>query len=221
MQNLITLLNQDLKLSFKGHGKGLYPVALLILSLMLFTFSLGPDPQQLASLGAALLWALALLMSCQQESALIEQDALDGCLEQHLLMRTSMPLYIASKCITHWAMTGLPIVILTPLLAHLLNLPSSILSILTLTLVLGTPTLSLLAVMGTCLTLGAKNAFILRSLTILPLSIPILIFASGALQAHSASQSTAAHLSLLGASLLIAIVICPVVSIMTIQDHST
>jgi heme exporter protein B len=140
---------------------------------------------------------------------LISGDHQDGTLEQMLLSSASLPGLVGAKILAHWLLSGLPLVLLSPLLALQFDLNSEAIEVLMLTLLLGTPLLSLIGAVGAALTLGVRGADVLLSLLVLPLYMPALVFGTGAVQAQTAGLGATAHLSILAAMLLVAVVLIP------------
>jgi len=154
-------------------------------------------------------WVCALLATMLSLTSLYASDYADGSLEQMLLSGESAVIVAAAKAAAHWTLTGLPLVVCAPLFGLLLGMDSASLAVLTLSLLLGTPTLSLLGSVGAALTLGLRSAGMLIVLLVLPLSIPALIFGTGAVVAVEGGQSAMAHYSILGALLILTALTAP------------
>ena len=173
------------------------------LRLALFPLGVGPEPQTLRQIAPGVIWVCALLAAMLSVSQLYSSDHADGTLEQLLMTGGSTTLIAAARAAAHWTLTGLPLVVAAPLFGLLFDLSATALRVLALTLLLGTPVLSLLGSLGAALTLGLRSASVLVILIVLPLSIPVLIFGSGAVAAVDAGQAAGPHLSLLGALLIV------------------
>ena len=194
---------RDLRLAWRRRVEAALPVAFFIVAASLFPLGVGPEPQTLRQIAPGVIWVCALLASMLSVSQLYASDFADGTLEQLLLTGGSTTLMAAARATAHWTLTGLPLVVAAPLFGLMFDLSSAALRILALTLLLGTPILSLLGSLGAALTLGLRSAGVLVILIVLPLAIPALIFGTGAVAAVDAGQSAGAHLSLLGALLIV------------------
>ena len=177
--------------------------------ITLFPLGIGPEPQLLARIAPGVVWVAALLASLLSLERLFRDDLLDGSLEQLLLLPTPLAITVAGKVCAHWLVTGLPLLLLSPLLALLLSLDFSTWRAVALTLLLGTPTLSFIGAIGAALTVGLRKGGVLLSLLVLPLSIPVLIFASGAIQAAANGMAIDGYLAILGALLAGSITLAP------------
>ncbi len=165
---------------------------------------IGADPALLRALASGVLWVAALLASLLSLPRLFAADFADGTLEQIALSPYPLPALVSGKILAHWLTTGVPLVLLSPLLAVQFGLQGPELLVLALGLLLGTPMLSLLGAVGAALTLGLRAGGALLALLILPLYVPILIFGAGAVDAMRAGLGAGAELSLLAAGLLAA-----------------
>ncbi len=154
-----------------------------LIVITLFPLGIGPDPHQLARIAPGIVWVAALLSSLLALERLFRDDLNDGTLEQLLLSPVPLPVTVLGKIIAHWLVTGLPLILLSPLAALLLSLDMPGWRAVALTLLLGTPTLSFLGAIGVGLTVGLRRGGVLLSLLVLPLAIPVLIFASAAIDA--------------------------------------
>jgi heme exporter protein B len=154
-------------------------------------------------------WVAALLASMLSLGRMFSGDHLDGTLEQMLLSPQSLALLVLGKALAHWLVTGVPLVLMAPVLGIQYDLPGDALLVLTASLLLGTPVLSLIGAIGAALTLGLRGGGVLVSLLVLPLYIPVLIFGAGAVEASAAGLGAGAHMSLLGAFLLASLVLAP------------
>jgi heme exporter protein B len=201
-------LARDLKLALRSRPELGVLLLFYVIVVTLFPLGVGPEPAMLRRLGPGVLWVAALLASLLSLPRLFAADFADGTLEQIALSPYPLSALVAGKIAAHWASTGLPLVIASPLLGIQFGLGASELGVLALSLLIGTPTLSLLGAIGAALTLGLRAGGLL-ALLVLPLYVPILIFGTGAVDAVRAGLSAGAQLSLLGAALLAAIVGAP------------
>jgi heme exporter protein B len=199
---LLALFVRDLRLALRRRSEALLPIGFFVVAVALFPLGIGPEPQTLRQIAPGVIWVCALLAAMLSVSQLYAGDHADGTLEQLVLSRQSLVLIAATRAAAHWTLTGLPLVIAAPLFGLMFDLSGAALRILALTLLLGTPVLSLLGALGAALTLGLRSAGVLVVLIVLPLSIPALIFGTGAVAAVEAGQPALAHCSLLGALLI-------------------
>ncbi|MGB0696774.1 MAG: heme exporter protein CcmB [Rhodospirillaceae bacterium] len=202
MMAFLTLLRRDLRLALRQSADSLMVVAFFVLTVVLFPFGVGPESEILERISAGVLWVTALLAAMLSLDRLFQQDYDDGSLD--LLIRTPAPLValVAAKTMAHWLTTGVPLILVSPLLAVLLNLHETGFLILVTAMLLGTPTLSLIGAVGAALVLGARRGGVLLSLLVLPLYIPVLIFGVSAVDAAVMDFEYMAQLQILGAFLL-------------------
>lgn len=175
----------------------------------LFPLGVGPETALLRTMGPGVVWVAALLASMLALTRLFASDYADGTLEQLALSPHPLTLLVLGKIAAHWLASGLPLVIIAPLLGLQFDLDAEAQLVLLASLMLGTPTLGLIGAVGAALTLGVRGGGALLSLLVLPLYVPVLIFGAGAVEASAAGLGAAAHLSLLGALLLVALVFAP------------
>jgi len=195
------ILRRELKIAFRNSAEIINPLWFFIIVITLFPLGLGPEPQLLARIAPGIVWVAALLASLLSLERLFRDDYLDGTLEQLLLLPTPLSLTVLGKVCAHWVVTGLPLLILSPVIALLLSLDFNTWKAVSLTLLLGTPTLSFIGAIGVALTVGLRKGGVLLSLLVLPLYIPVLIFATGAIDAASMSMPIGGYLAILGAML--------------------
>lgn len=195
------VIQRELKIAFRSGAEVINPLWFFLIVITLFPLGIGPDPQQLARIAPGIAWVAALLASLLALERLFRDDFLDGSLEQLLLLPTPLPVTVLGKVIAHWLITGLPLILLSPLAALLLSLDFASWRAMALTLLLGTPTLSFLGAIGTGLTVGLRRGGVLLSLLVLPLAIPVLIFASAAIDAAGQGLPISGYLAILGAML--------------------
>jgi heme exporter protein B len=199
---------RDLRLALRSKAELGVQLLFYVIVVMLIPLGVGPDAPLLRALGPGVLWIAALLASLLALPRLFATDFADGTLEQIALSPHPLPALISGKIAAHWLATGLPLVAASPLLGLQFGLSGDELVVLTLGLLLGTPTLSLLGAVGAALTLGLRNGALL-ALLVLPLYVPVLIFGAGAVDAVRTGLGAAPDLSLLGAGLLAALVGAP------------
>jgi len=208
---------RELRLALRRRVEALLPVVFFVVAVSLFPVGVGPEPQTLRVIAAGVVWVCALLASMLSVANLYALDHADGSLEQMLLSGHPPTLIASAKAAAHWTITGAPLVLAAPLIGLLLDMSPAALATLVAALLLGTPILSLLGGMGAALTLGLRSAGVLLILLILPLSIPALIFGSGAVGAVDSGISASGHFSLLGALLILTALIAPPATAMALR----
>jgi len=203
------LLRRDFLLAYRRRAELLQPLAFLLVVTTLFPLGIGPSPQLLASIAPGVIWIAALLATVLSLDSLFRSDYEDGTLEQMVLSGQSLSLIALSRIVSHWLVAGLPIVLLSPLLAMWMNLPEAGLSILIKSLVIGTPVLSLIGAIGGALTVSLKRGGQLLSLLVFPLYVPLLILATSAVSAAVADLPYTGQLGLMLAGLIAALTLAP------------
>jgi heme exporter protein B len=203
------LVLRDLRLSLRQGGDAAMVVAFFVLAVILFPFGVGPEPELLSRIAAGILWVMALLAALLSLERLFQGDWEDGSLEALALMPLPLEAQVLAKCLAHWLVTGLPLAMAAPLLALLLHLDPAGYPVLVASLLIGTPSLSLVGAVGAALSLGARRGGVLLSLLVLPLYIPLLIFGVGAIESSLAGFGARPHLLLLGAFLAAALPLAP------------
>jgi heme exporter protein B len=203
------LLQRDLLLAARTRGETLNPLLFFLIVATLFPLAVGTRPQLLESLAPGVIWVAALLASLLSLDQLFRADYEDGSLEQILLSPHPLPMLILAKLTAHWLVTGVPLLLTTPLLGVLLNLREGAGWTLLATLGLGTPVLSAIGAIGAALTVGLKRGGVLLSLLILPLYVPILIFGTSAVEAAGHGLPVNGHLLLLGSLLMLSLTLAP------------
>ena len=198
----VAVLLRDLRLASRRRIDSLLPLVFFVVALSLFPLGVGPEPQMLREIAPGIVWVCALLASMLSVNALFASDLADGSLEQMLLAPQPVIAVAAAKCTVHWLVSGLPLIIASPLVGLLFGLSGQALTALVISLVLGTPILSLLGALGAALTLGLRSGGMLLILIVLPLASPALIFGAGAVGTVESGLSAAGHFSLLGALLI-------------------
>ncbi|ACH66092.1 heme exporter protein CcmB [Aliivibrio fischeri] len=202
LTSMTTIIRRELLIAFRRKADILNPLWFFIIVITLFPLSIGPEPNLLARIAAGIVWVAALLSALLSLERLFRDDFSDGSLEQMMLMPTPLSVLVLAKVVAHWLLTGLPLIIISPLLAILLSLDFNTWLAIVLTLLLGTPTLSFLGGVGVALTVGLQKGGVLLSLLILPLYIPVLIFATSAIDAASLGMAYNGQLAILGALLM-------------------
>jgi heme exporter protein B len=202
---MAALFARDLRLALRRKSDTLGAAFFFVIVASLFPLGVGPEPALLARMGPGVVWVAALLASMLSMPRLFADDAGDGSLEQLLLSATPLPLLVLAKVAAHWLLSGLLLVAVAPLLAVQYGLAPAQTGMLALSLLIGTPVLSLVGAIGAALTVGVRGAAVLLSLLVLPLVTPVLIFGAGAVEAVGAGLDPSPHLSLLGAMLALAL----------------
>ncbi|MDO8895331.1 MAG: heme exporter protein CcmB [Nitrosomonas sp.] len=203
------MIKRDLLLAMRRQSDVLTTLFFFIIVVSLFPLSVGPEMNMLRTMAPGVVWVAALLASMLSLGRMFSNDYLDGTLEQMLLSPQSLSFLVLGKALAHWLVTGVPLVLMAPVLGIQYDLPVEALFVLTTALLLGTPVLSLIGAIGAALTLGLRGGGVLVSLLVLPLYIPVLIFGAGAVEANMAGVGFDAHLSLIGAFLLVSLVFAP------------
>ena len=209
MVTLSCFIQRELRLLARQKADWLNPVLFFVIVLSLFPLGVGPEPNLLQLMAPGVVWIAALLSVLLAAERLFKDDYRNGVIEQLVAARQPLLSFVLAKLITNWLSTGLPLVLLSPLIALLLNVDSAAFGALVLTLLLGTPLLSLLSVLGAALTVSADKGGILLALLILPLYIPLLIFASAAVEAASMAMPYQGQLAIMLAMLLFALALVP------------
>jgi heme exporter protein B len=204
MNAFVALVQRDVRLALRRKSEVLTALFFFVVVATLFPLGIGPEPALLRKIAPGILWVGALLASLLSLGRLFSADFQDGTLEQMALSTTPLPVLVAAKVLAHWLLSGLPLALLAPVLALQFGLEPGAMAVLVLSLLVGTPLLSLIGAVGAALTLGVRGGEVLLSLLVLPLYIPTLIFGSGAVEAQMSGVAYAAHVSLLGAMLVLA-----------------
>jgi heme exporter protein B len=212
MSAFFAIIHRDLLLVMRRKSEVLTALFFFVVVTSLFPLGIGADAALLRKIAPGVLWVAALLSTLLGLQRMFAADYLDGALEQLILTPQSLVLLVAGKVTAHWLVSGLPLVLLAPIIGIQFDLDASSLYVLMGSLLLGTPVLSLLGSIGAALTLGVRGGSVLMSLLILPLYIPVLIFGAGAVYANSVGLDISGHFSLLGALLILALAFVPWVS---------
>jgi len=203
------LLRRDLTLAYRRRAELVNPLLFFVLVTAMFPLGIGNDPKLIEAVGPGVIWVAALLAALLSLDAMFRSDYDDGSLEQFMLSAHPVSILVLAKVLAHWLVTGLPLFIAAPLLAVLLNIPADVIPVLMLTLVLGTPVLSLIGSVGVALTVGLRRGGVILSLLILPLYVPVLIFATDTVKTAIVGIPTTAQLSILSAMLVGSLVLAP------------
>jgi heme exporter protein B len=203
------VMRRDLLLAMRRRSDVLTTFFFFIIVVSLFPLGVGPAPDTLREIAPGVVWVAALLASMLALGRLLASDYADGTLEQMVLAPQPLVLMVLAKILAHWLVTGVPLVLIAPLLGLQFDLPAPALGVMTAGLLIGTPVLSMIGAIGAALTLGVRGGGGLLALLVLPLYIPVLIFGAGAVAAAATGQGAGAHLSLLGAFFLLALVFAP------------
>jgi len=206
------VIRRDLLLAMRRRADVLTTLIFFVMVVSLFPLGVGPEPDMLRKMASGVVWVAALLASMLSLPRMFSADYLDGTLEQMLLAPQSLTALVLGKIVAHWMLSGLPLVLIAPVLGLQFDMSPQALWMLVLALLLGTPILSMIGAIGAALTLGLRGGGVLVSLLVLPLCIPVLIFGAGAVEAVTSGLSAVSNLSLLGAFLLFALVFTPFVA---------
>lgn len=208
-QACLALLRRDLLLAYRRRVEVLQPLVFLLVVVSLFPLGVGPSPQTLAQIAPGAIWIAALLATVLSLDGLFRSDFEDGSLEQLALSGQPLALVALCKTLAHWLVAGLPLVLVSPLLALWMNLPGAGLDVLVKSLALGTPVLSLLGGIGAALTISARRGGQMLSLLVFPLYVPLLILATGAVGAAIDGLPYQGQLGLMAAALVAAVTLAP------------
>ncbi len=205
----LTIVKRDLVLAMRRRTDILTTLFFFIIVVSLFPLGIGPELETLRMIAPGVFWVAALLASMLALERLFAVDFADGTLEQMLLTPQPLSLLVLGKVAAHWLVTGLPLVLMSPVLGLQYDLSTEALQVLVVTLLVGTPALSLIGAIGAALTLGLRGGGVLVSLLVLPLMIPVLIFGAGAVEVTVSGLAGRGHLSALGAILILALFLAP------------
>jgi heme exporter protein B len=204
-----TVVARDLLLAIRRRSDIFTTLFFFVIVVSLFPLGIGPELNTLRLIAPGVVWVAALLASMLALERLFAIDFADGALEQMILAPQPLSLLVLGKVLAHWLVTGLPLVLMAPLLGLQYDLSADALLVLLTSLLLGTPALSLIGAIGAALTLGLRGGGVLVSLLVLPLYIPVLIFGAGAVEATASGLGGQGHLSMLGAILILALLFAP------------
>src|SRR5213079_1521541 len=203
------VIYRDLLLAVRRSSDVLTVLLFFVIVVSLFPLGVGPDPALLRTIAPGVIWVAALLASMLALNRMFASDHADGTLEQMLLGATPLGMTVAAKILAHWVISGLPLVLISPVLALQIDFPQELLGVLALSLALGTPVLSLIGAIGAALTLGLRGGGALLALLVLPLYVPVLILGAGSVEMAAAGLAADGQLLLLGALLVVAAAFAP------------
>jgi heme exporter protein B len=209
MNSVSAILGREMRLALRQSSDTMMVIAFFVIAVVLFPFGVGPEPNMLARIGPGVIWVAALLAAMLSMERMFQADYEDGSLELLVLTPVPLELTVIAKVFSHWLTTGLPLIVVSPLLAIIMNIPTEGWGILILSLALGTPTLSLIGAVGAGLVLGARRGGVLLSLLVLPLFIPVLIFGVGSVDMMLNGLEAKAHMLLLGGIFLGSLALTP------------
>jgi heme exporter protein B len=209
MTAMLAIIRRDLLMVMRRKSEVLTALFFFVIVSSLFPLGIGPEPTLLRKIAPGVLWVGALLATMLGLQRMFAADHADGTLEQMAISPTPLVLLVTGKIVAHWLVSGLPLVLIAPVLGIQFDLDSGALGVLMLALLLGTPLLSLIGSIGAALTLGVRGGGVLLSLLVLPLYVPALIFGAGAVESHIAGLGAGGHLSLLAAILVMAAFFAP------------
>lgn len=209
MKAFLTLVRRDLSLALRQGSDAAMALMFFVIVVTLFPLAVGPEPGVLERISSGIVWVAALLAAMLSLDRMFQADYDDGSLELMLLTPVPLELLVLAKCLAHWLTTGLPMLLIAPLLGVFMNMQSEAFPVLLASMALGTPVLSLLGGVGAALVLGARRAGTLVALLVLPLAIPLLIFGVSAVEAAVTGQSAKAQLLILGAMLMACLPLAP------------
>ncbi|HYP67321.1 MAG TPA: heme exporter protein CcmB [Thiobacillaceae bacterium] len=206
---LIWVLKRDLLVAMRRRGDLAATLFFFVMVASLFPMGVGPEPQMLRIMAPGIVWVAALLASTLSLNRLFASDYADGTLEQMLLSPEPLSLLVIGKMLAHWLISGLPLVLISPLIALQFDQPVESYGAMLLALLLGTPLLSLIGGIGAALTLGIRGSGVLTTLLVLPLYVPVLIFGSSAISTSASGMDISGQLSVLAALLLLGLAATP------------
>lgn len=208
-EGFLGILARDLRLAFRSRGELLHPLFFLLLVVTLFPLAVGASPDTLRTIAPGVIWVAALLAALLSLERLLRGDFDDGTLEQLALAPQPLSLLMLAKILAHWLVAGLPIALVSPVLAVLMHYPPAAIPALVATLLLGTPVLSAIGGVGMAVTVGSRRGGLLLPLLVLPLYVPVLVFGAGAADAAASALPVSGHLQLLAAMSLLALALAP------------
>ncbi|OOY61815.1 heme exporter protein CcmB [Solemya velum gill symbiont] len=206
----IQLIRRDLVLALRRRSELANPILFFVMVIVLFPLGIGAEPNLLARMAPGIVWVSALLAALLSMDAIFRSDFEDGTLEQLLLSAQPLPVLILAKVSAHWLVTGLPLLIVAPLLAVFLGMSETALGALLISLALGTPVLSLIGTIGVALTVGLRRGGVILSLLVLPLYVPVLIFGASMVDSAATGLSFSGQIYILAAFLALALSLAPV-----------
>jgi len=205
----IGVIQRDLRMAMRRNGDWINPLLFLLRVTSLFPMGVGPDPALLSKMSAGVIWVAALLSTLLSLDALFRSDVDDGSIEQMLVSPQPLAVIVLAKICVHWIVSGLPLVIASPLLATMMNMKPEAMLTMVLSLLLGTPLLSLIGAVGVGLTVRIRRGGMLLALLVLPLYVPALVFGTSAIESAASGFETRAPLMMLASMLIVALVLAP------------
>jgi heme exporter protein B len=209
MNAMWAIVRRDLLMVMRRKSEVLTALFFFVIVSSLFPLGIGPEPALLRKIAPGVLWVGALLATMLGLQRMFAADHADGTLEQMAISPTPLVWLVVGKVAAHWLVSGLPLVLMAPVLGIQFDLDTGALGVLMLALLLGTPLLSMIGAIGAALTLGVRGGGVLLSLLVLPLYVPALIFGAGAVESHISGLGAGGHLSLLAAILILAALFAP------------
>jgi len=209
MNAFIAIVRRDVTLALRRLSDTVSVVLFFVLAIVLFPLGIGPEPNVLARIAAGTIWVVALLAAMLSLDRLFQVDADEGGLDLLVLAPLPLEAVVLAKCLAHWLVTGVPLILSAPILSILLNMGGGGFLVMILAMALATPTLSLIGAVGAALTVGARRGGVLVSLLVLPLLTPVLILGASAVDLALTGLNATPLLMLLGAMLLVAVLLCP------------
>jgi len=206
----LALLRRDLVIAFRRRSEMVNPLLFFVLVTSLFPLGVGSQPKLLALMAPGVVWVAALLAALLSLDTIFRADFEDGTLEQLLLSAQPVSVLVIAKVLAHWLITGLPLLLMAPLLGTFLGLPSQAVGTLVWTLLFGTPALSLIGAIGVALTVGLRKGGVILSLLVLPLYVPILIFGAGAVGNAAMGIDATAQMYIMAAFLVFSLTLSPI-----------
>jgi len=204
-----TIVYRDLLLALRRRSDVATALLFFVIVASLFPLGIGAEPNLLRAIAPGVIWVAALLSSMLSLGRLFAADYADGTLEQIVIGAAPLSVVVAAKAFAHWLVSGLPLVVIAPVLALQYDVAASLYPVLALSLLLGTPVLSMIGAIGAALTLGLRGGGVLLSLLVLPLYVPVLIIGAGSVEMASAGLGGQGQLLLLGAMLVVAVAFAP------------
>ena len=205
----LDLLRRDLMLAMRRRSELANPLLFFVMVIVLFPLGVGAEPKLLAQMSAGVVWVAALLAALLTLDSIFRSDFEDGTLEQILIGAHPVPMLVLAKVIAHWLVTGLPLLLVAPVLATFLGMNPDAIGALMLSLLLGTPVLSLIGSIGVALTVGLRRGGVILSLLVLPLYVPVLIFGAAAVDAAASGMPVTGQMYILAAFLVLAVTLAP------------
>jgi heme exporter protein B len=208
-QAFIFLLRRDLLLAYRNRAEFVNPLLFFVMVITLFPLAIGTFPELLSRISPGIIWVAALLASMLSLDAIFRSDFDDGSLEQMLLSAHPVAVLVIAKIVAHWLVTGLPLLMVSPVLAEMLGMPGEARWTMMLTILIGTPVLSLIGSIGVALTVGLRKGGIILSLLVLPLYVPVLIFAASAIDSAAGDLDVSMQINMMLAFLFLALSLAP------------